>query len=638
MHDHYALALAARRAQELNLPVVAVVCLDVRLFAQPSMRLGCLRQGPLRAKFTLGNVESLRHALRAVGVPLLIRYGLPELVIPNLVAQLRARDCYTTTQYAPHEKAVLDTASDRIRSGRRGSNEKINERSTPAPTIQGRETRTRLHTVWQSTLVHIDDLTTPVGQMREGIRWFLDDQAVAPVRPTRPYDATATLMRLPSLLGAFDEAERGGLDDGGAASSTSSSSGGVAVVGLGALPTLQDLGYHLPVGILTEPNVVIATESSHPPGEAAAMDRVEQWLADGGMAEMVRPGRVKRPTMKMYTHRLLRVSPYLSSGVLSPRKLYERLREYGYDHATDGSSSQQYQEAFLRLCRRDYWHFMGLHYGPSLFFSYGPVPDRTDAVADWRVDPKVVARWCHGLTGFPFVDAAMRELVTTGFVGDVGRQAIMWLLTQGLGQDWRLGAEWFERCSLDYDPFLCYGNAAYYSGLIPDDYGDKVHSSQYLAHHHDQTGIYVKRWLPQLSKVPAVYIHRPHVMTPRMQAMHQVHLGRHYPYPIKLWEGAGRSMGPTQLTSYFSDLQNTENRDPAMRFGLGEANFFGGESVLPPEARHLVADARCYRNALLEAPSLPNEEEEMATVPAAAEGTRRTAKREWRLNTAQLSR
>ncbi|CUG22600.1 DNA photolyase, putative, partial [Bodo saltans] len=66
----------------------------------------------------------------------------------------------------------------------------------------------------------------------------------------------------------------------------------------------------------------------------------------------------------------------------------------------------------------------------------------------------------------------MRELLATGWVGAPGRQALMWLLSIGLEQDWRAGAEWFERCSLDFDPFVCYGNAAYYSKLTPDDYDD----------------------------------------------------------------------------------------------------------------------------------------------------------------------
>jgi deoxyribodipyrimidine photo-lyase len=358
-------------------------------------------------------------------------------------------------------------------------------------------------------------------------------------------------------------------------------------IGLGQLPTLEDLGYRDTNAFAA--THVIATSSSHPGGEAAASQRLEEWLEQGGMKSMVKLGFVKRPTVKMYSTELLRISPYIATGCMSPRRLYERLREYAYDNALDGSSQAQFQEALLRLFRRDYWHFTGLVHGPSLFYSYGPKPENTDDAPDWRFDEKIIRKWCHGLTGFPFADAAMRELLATGWVGDPGRQALMWMLSIGLGQDWRAGAEWFERCSLDYDPFICYGNCAYVSKLLPDDFGDNVHSMHYLAHKHDQTGIYIKRWLPQLSKVPSVYIHRPHVLTERMQAMHGVYLGKTYPYPLKLWDGAQLTMGPSQLTTYFETAEQRHAPGPF------EAVAFGKDATMPLSALHLASGPQRYR-------------------------------------------
>ncbi|ESL08031.1 hypothetical protein TRSC58_04274 [Trypanosoma rangeli SC58] len=310
----------------------------------------------------------------------------------------------------------------------------------------------------------------------------------------------------------------------------------------------------------------------------------------------------------MYSQRLSRVSPYLSNGSLSPRRFYEMLRSYAYENVRDNFVQMQYREALLRLSRRDYWHWMGLRYGPQLFFPYGPRPEHTDNIPDWRHDEKIVQKWCAGLTGVPFADAAMRELLTTGFVAHEGRQALAWLLTHGYGQDWRLGAEWMERCSLDYDPFLCYCNFAYFSELLLDDFGEPVRSVHWLAHHHDQSGIYVKKWLPLLSKIPPVYIHRPHVLTPRMQAMHGVRVGKTYPYPLKLWDGAQYVLGSNDLTSYFdsSSTWQRKARNGAGGPGYAEALRHGqalmrveewGVSVSPEEvsqrpwARHLPASA-----------------------------------------------
>ncbi|EPY25543.1 DNA photolyase [Strigomonas culicis] len=499
-----------------------------------------------------------------------------------------------TTQYAPHERRVQEAAVAALRAGAWVHRETVQLRlaGAAAPDDVGGEvlaqviahdadggaaTPPAVHTVWQTTLLHLDDLPTPVAAMKEGERWYHDDVTVAPVRPTAPYDAAIAravdLPRWTALLPSVAEAA-------GRAPTP---------VVRGTLPTLAQLGYGdiVPCFQFTE---VIATESSHPAGEVAALARVDEWLAQGGATSLLRYGRPRRTNTKLYSHKLSRLSPYLSTGSLSPRALYERLRDYAAAHARDGFAQMQYREALLRLSRRDYWHWMGLRYGDRLFFRYGPHPEETDGIADYRHDVKIVQRWAAALTGIPFADAAMRELTGTGFVADAGRQALAWLLTRGYGQDWRLAAEWFERCSLDYDPFVCYGLTAYCGELLHDDFGEPVRNVHYLAHQHDQTGIYIKRWLPQLSRVPPVYIHRPHVLTPRMQAMHTVRLGHHYPYPVKLWDGAQDTLGSQQLRAYFPGAPQRW-RGP----GCGEALRHGRAVLQPEELSAAVAPAAVAR-------------------------------------------
>ncbi|ORC86022.1 putative DNA photolyase, putative,cryptochrome [Trypanosoma theileri] len=559
VHDNYALALAAVRAEQAGgIPVVAVAVVDYRLFAQPSAVGAFFRQSPMRARFFLETLEKLREKLeRELHVPLLIRCGRPEEHIPRLAVECGATDVFLTTQYAPHEKYVHDTIMERIKHRRwisrdaetgliatehdatlihpysmHSSNSShhckhiVITREAPVP-----------HSVWQTTLIHVDDLPVSVASMREGERWYHDDVTIARIRPTRPYDSyISRLSALPSRSELLP---------------TSSELRGIhsPPAYRGALPTLTELGYGSAEAFVV--SEVIATQSSHPPGEVAAMERVDAWLADAGVTSLLRTGREHRTNTKLYSQRLSRLSPYIALGSLSPRRLYESLRVYTSEHLRDQFVQMQYREALLRLSRRDYWHWMGLRYGPQLFFPYGPRPEHTDDIPDWRHDAKIVQKWCAGLTGIPLADAAMRELNTTGFVAHEGRQALAWLLTRGYGQDWRLGAEWLERCSLDYDPFICYGNFAYCSELIRDDFGEAVRNIHWLAHHHDQTGIYVKKWLPQLSKIPPVYIHRPHVLTPRMQAMHGIQLGKNYPYPLKLWDGAQYTLSSEELTTHF---------------------------------------------------------------------------------------
>ena len=122
-HDHYALKLAQQRATEgwhpaeaggggdsapqQPLPMVAIVCLDVRLFAQPSLVGGFYRQSPQRATFLLRTVEALRHSLATLGIPLIIRTGYPEEQVPKVLQELRCVAAFMTTQYAPHEEVPI---------------------------------------------------------------------------------------------------------------------------------------------------------------------------------------------------------------------------------------------------------------------------------------------------------------------------------------------------------------------------------------------------------------------------------------------------------------------------------------------------------------------------------------------------
>lgn len=642
VHDNYLLALASVRARAATaasvqaggppVPVLAVCVLDYRTFAQPSVVGGFFRQSPQRAQYLLDTVSALRWKLEtSLQVPLLVRCGRPEEHVPRLAVELGAVDVFMTTQYAPHERRVQALMTRRLQAGVwvsrdevadaadgvAGTAEEVEEvgvgddalvavtehvystetARAAAATHPYREHHRHLahhstatlgvapvvgrlvvHSVWQSTLVHLDDLLTPLAAMKEGERWYHDDVTVSTIRPTEPYDAaTQRLAELPTtwqhaaLLPSQEELR------GRAAPS----------VLRGALPRLVDLGYSAAAvhGTDFAFQHVIATQSSHPDaGEDAAQTRLDDWLAQGGMTSLLRYGRERRTNTKLYSQKLARVSPYLAVGALSPRRYYETLRRFAQAHQADAFVQMQFREGLLRLSRRDYWHWMGLRFGDRLFFSYGPHPEHTDQVADWRHDAKVVQRWCDGLTGIPFADAAMRELVGTGFVAHEGRQALAWLLTRGYGQDWRLGAEWMERCSLDYDPFVCYGNFAYSCGLVPDDFGEPVRNVHYLAHQHDQTGIYVKKWLPQLSKVPPVYVHRPHVLTARMQAMHGVYLGKNYPYPLKLWQGAQRTLSAADLPSYYA---GGIDKGP----GYAEAVRYGAAMLQPEEFSAAVSPA-----------------------------------------------
>ena len=580
LHDHYAVALAVERAKQLNVPLVAAFCFDTRTLAQPSLLGGFFRASPQRARFLSECVEDLRVSWRAHGSELFVRSGLPEVEIPRLAAELGAAEVFATTQYAPHEEMVQRSIDESIRGLHHDR-----PAADAAESDDKKAGKAGLRSVWNTTLYHIDDLPTPPEALREHFRLFADEAEMMTIRSSEPFDCDDGRIRKlgPCLEGALEVAP------------------GIRV---GEIPSLDDLGYklnraafHLPV---SGDNFV-----TFEGGESRAFDRLKSWCVPENMGVYVGYGQSKQKRFIVDSVRQARLSPWISHGCLSPRMLAEQLMILDAENAGRFMVSDQVRFALHRLAKRDYYHFLGVKFGRRLFFPFGPRPEDTGDIADPRIDRAIVQKWCSGLTGFPFVDAGMKQLTATGWAADHTRQSLAWFLSRGFGQDWRLGAEWFERCSLDYDPFVCYGQFAYFSGLLKDRLGDKVHGGHYIAHRADGLGIFVRKWLPHLTRVPEAYMHRPHVMSAKMQEMYQCRIGHHYPFPLKLWRGAQRELD--ELPAYFSGMNG------AMQPGLFEAARFNPEVLSKAEA-HPCVTAEGVATAEAAAPKDPVRE----LVPVAA--------------------
>ncbi|GKV37810.1 hypothetical protein SLEP1_g45789 [Rubroshorea leprosula] len=106
------------------------------------------------------------------------------------------------------------------------------------------------------------------------------------------------------------------------------------------------------------------------------------------------------------------------------------------------------------------------------------------------------------ISRYPLIDANMKELSTTGFMSNRGRQIVCSFLVRDMGIDWRMGAEWFETCLLDYDPCSNYGNWTYGAGVGNDPREDRYFSIPKQAQTYDPEGEFVAYWLPQLQTLP----------------------------------------------------------------------------------------------------------------------------------------
>jgi deoxyribodipyrimidine photo-lyase len=143
------------------------------------------------------------------------------------------------------------------------------------------------------------------------------------------------------------------------------------------------------------------------------------------------------------------LSPYLKFGICSIREVYSAIqKELGFNHSL-----------LRQLYWRDFYVYIGFHF-PFTFHSpfQGRYRKIKTNVIQWKNDPKEFELWCNGKTGFPIVDAGMRELNVTGYMHNRVRLITASFLVKDLHIDWRYGERYFALKLVDYDPSINNGN------------------------------------------------------------------------------------------------------------------------------------------------------------------------------------
>lgn len=196
------------------------------------------------------------------------------------------------------------------------------------------------------------------------------------------------------------------------------------------------------------------------------------------------------PAEECSTH----LSPYLKFTVCSPREVYEAIcNNLGPHHA---------------LIRALYWRdfFTSI----AFFFPHvfkGAFHSKFDKV-NWSTDKKTYQGWCEGSTGFPIVDAGMREMNTTGFMHNRVRMIAASFLVKDLHIDWRLGEKYFAITLVDYDPALNNGNWQWVAstGCDAQPYF-RIFNPWNQQKKFDPECLYIKKWVPELRDLPPKIIH-----------------------------------------------------------------------------------------------------------------------------------
>ncbi len=340
-----------------------------------------------------------------------------------------------------------------------------------------------IQTYWGATLYHPDDLPFSEKKLPEVFTQFRKKVE----QHSTVYDAFPAPKKLPPLPQDIEPGE---------------------------LPALTDLG--LEVAPSQDDRAVLAFYG----GETAGLARLQDYIWD---ADCLKTYKQTRNGM-LGANYSSKFSAWLALGCLSPRRIYQAVQEYETERVKNDST---YWLVF-ELLWRDYFRFVCVKHGDRVFYPSGL---RGLKVA-WKQDWQRFEAWRDGMTGYPLVDANMRELAATGFMSNRGRQNVASFLTKNLGIDWRMGAAWFESLLVDYDVCSNWGNWNYTAGVGNDARGFRYFNIPKQAKDYDPQGKYVKHWLPELKDVPAGKVHSPWTLQSVEQKRFNIRIGVDYPNPI----------------------------------------------------------------------------------------------------------
>jgi len=215
-----------------------------------------------------------------------------------------------------------------------------------------------------------------------------------------------------------------------------------------------------------------------------------------------------------------RLSVHLRFGTLSIRAL----ARYAYERGGEGA-----QTWLSELIWREFYQMLLWHYPKTVEHAF---QDKFDAIA-WPNPPGHFEAWAEARTGYPMVDAAMRQLDQTGFMHNRLRMIAASFLVKDLHSDWRLGERWFAQKLLDYDQAANIGGWQWSASVGTDAQPwFRIFNPVTQSARFDPEGRFIRRWLPELGQVPDKYIHAPWQMPAAVQAQCGVHIGGDYPPPI----------------------------------------------------------------------------------------------------------
>lgn len=217
------------------------------------------------------------------------------------------------------------------------------------------------------------------------------------------------------------------------------------------------------------------------------------------------------------------LSPYLRFGCISVRTLYRDI--VGVVRRSGSTSAGKFLD---ELIWREFYQSVLFHFPRLLTSNYRQEFDSMQ----WRRSDKHLQAWKEGRTGFPLVDAGMRQLNETGWMHNRVRMVVASFLTKDLRQNWKTGERYFEEKLIDIETASNNGGWQWSAGTGVDPKPLRIFNPRLQSERYDPDGAYIRKFVPELKNVPAKFIHAPHEMPPALQKEAGCVIGKHYPAPI----------------------------------------------------------------------------------------------------------
>ncbi|XP_020575643.1 cryptochrome-1 [Phalaenopsis equestris] len=286
------------------------------------------------------------------------------------------------------------------------------------------------------------------------------------------------------------------------------------------------------------------------------------------------------------------LSPHLHFGELSVRKVFHHLQiKLLVWTNEENESGKESVNLFLKsIGLREYSRYLSFNHP---FSHERPLLSHLKFFP-WVVDERYFKAWRQGRTGYPLVDAGMRELWATGWLHDRIRVVVSSFFVKVLQLPWRWGMKYFWDTLLDADLECDTLGWQYISGTLPDGREfDRIDNPQIEGYKFDPNGEYVRRWLPELIRLPTEWIHHPwDAPEPVLQAA-GIELGSNYPLPIVELSAAKERLQEALTEMWQNETASSAAMENETEEGLGDSSDL--PAFYYPQEIHMEVDPEPHR-------------------------------------------